>query len=411
MSLFLTEQDQRRVDLIVNGYIRKISSVITNRIIIPQDVIGICIIYFIDGVQWKIPISTLTSALHKDFTTLTGPDFYINGYKFILKAKRSKDKLYFGAWYQCDETIQQALYTQFSTAYDINVANKIIESFNFIIKDEEFDDVQLILHDMSDPTYSCILEHVESELRSSLLLIAYGNIITSINNINQNIIRILTTFNPGPKFIFRARFTLEEMQMEFRRLYRFNTHQVTEKPAEMCYRNKNNDFRDTALDYDRMVKNKTELTLNCHIDILEPDSERFANRDNNVDQDLRISYVIEKALRDRIYDMNPGERVYLPLNYGKHERFCIFVEHQQGQHWFVLQQLFPNLQRRHHVMVTEIGQVKVEINGTRYSKLSNVRFDQEDDVIIISKVERHIWRKIANDNYEWILRIDLNAIQ
>ena len=170
--------------------------------------------------------------------------------------------------------------------------------------------------------------------------------------VNQNIIRILTEFNPGPKFIFRIRFTLEEMQMEFRRLYRFNTHQVTEKPAEMCYRNKNNNFRDTALDYNRMVKNKTELTLNCHIEIM--DTEGFANRDNDTDQALKISYVIEKALRDRIYDMNQGECVYLPLNYGKHERFCIFIECQDGQHWFILQQLFPNVQRR-DIMTTEIG--------------------------------------------------------
>lgn len=276
---FMQGIDQSTVEILVAGFLRDIPA---NKKPAPTDMIGVVNLYYNPIISWRIPVNDITDRLSTDFTTLTGPEFSIKGYKFILKLKRSRNNLYYGAWYECNGIIQQRLHSYFQSSFNTQIADKIIESFNFIITDEEFDDVQLILHDMSDPTYSCILEHIENELRSSLLLIAYGNVNVSINNIKQNIIRILSLYGEDgqerTQFIIRMRVYCHETNMEYRKLYKFDTNQVCERGAEMYWRSKYNNFKDFRLGFDDVIKDKENLTYDLYMEIIDGMDEKLGSK-------------------------------------------------------------------------------------------------------------------------------------
>ena len=88
--------DKTTAEIIASGYLWEILG--DNHA--PTDITGLCINYFYAVIFWKVPMHQITSTLSTDFTTLNGPEFRINNHRFVLKAKRSRNNLYFGAWYQ-----------------------------------------------------------------------------------------------------------------------------------------------------------------------------------------------------------------------------------------------------------------------------------------------------------------------
>ena len=182
--------------------------------------------------------------------------------------------------------------------------------------------------------------------------------------------------------------------MEFRKLYRFSRHQVAEKGAQMFWRNKYNNFKDYALDFAEYIKDKEELTLNCYIEIIDPDEFANAVAGEEMEEDMDKSWVIDEAYRDKLNGMKHGDHVYWYENFGKHDRFTLLIGYYHGVYNIFLLQLFPNVRSRtlrDDIMVTEIESVLLRINDIEYSRTENVRLDQEDDICLCGKIGGHVW--------------------
>jgi len=410
-SAFMRGVHAPEIQALISGFTRPLT---TNNTPAPTDITGIIFVYTNPVITWRLPIQELTSKLNSDFTTISGPELNINEYKFNLKLKRSRNNLYFGAWYQCNEVIQQAIHSYFQSSFNAQIANKIIESFNFIIIDEEFDDVQLILHDISDPTYSCILEHIESELRSSLLLIPFGNVNNAINNIKQNILRIISLYNPGSgnaseaiSFIFRIRVYCHETGMEFKKLYQFDTHQVCEKGAEMYWRNKYNNFKDHRLGFEDVIRDKEQLTFDCYVELIND-----TDREHDLEQDLSYEVVIGEELKDTLINMQHGDHMYLDANLEENERFGIFIGCYYGQYNVFLQQLYPNKGNKDNPMETSIKSVTLTVDDVEYGKLADIKFNEEDDIVLIGKFGTYVWvRRDDEQEHYPILKVNIRGIE
>ena len=142
------------------------------------------------------------------------------------------------------------MYDYSSVTYDFPTANKIVEEFRYIINLVDYDELPLDIDDLDR-----ILEYIEDELRDDALLILTNG---QIMNIRQNIIRIIFEHNPtnsmADSFMFRVRYYCIENDIEFRKLYRFNTNQLKERGAEMHWRDKCNNFKDYRLDFEQCRK-------------------------------------------------------------------------------------------------------------------------------------------------------------
>lgn len=384
-----------------------------------KDIYGIIHLYYTDVITWRLPKSEINNKLNEDFTTIYGPEYYVNGYKFIFKAKRSRGNLYLGAWYQCNEVIQTAIHAHFESEYSTPIADKIVKSFNFIITEEEFDDLPLILHDMSAPEYSCILEHVEEALRDSLLLSSYGNINTSINYIKKNIIRISSLYNPdidpktqssGPEarsFFFNLFFNENETGRHFSKLYRFDTHQVQEKGAEVHWRNKYNGNEDYDLDFNSFIQDIEQLYITAQIKIIDP---KYLQDDaQQEDKYAKNEYTIEGLLEsDKICNMREGQHIDLVnqryLFYDPKEEFGIRIYMRFGQYSIFLFPKFINHRKRKEnkgYMDFEIDEIVMEVDGIQYGKNVNVKINEEDNVFLIGKFGTHVFLKDGGDVGEY----------
>ena len=91
----------------------------------PIDIVSIIIDYYNEEATWKIPMHQIISKLNEDLTTIDGPQLIITDYKFTLKLKRSRNNLYFGAWYQSNHIIEKSLHNYFNSTFDSQTANKI----------------------------------------------------------------------------------------------------------------------------------------------------------------------------------------------------------------------------------------------------------------------------------------------
>lgn len=369
----------------------------------PLDLLSIIINFYNEIISWKIPINKLKESLSNvDFKTFNGPELVIFDYKFMLKLKLSRNKLYFGLWYQKNNVIENALYSYFASNINPQTANKIVESFNYITTEEEFDEIQLIIHDISDPTYSCILEHIEDELKDDPLLILTNE---QIINIKYNITRIMNEHKPTnssqDSFLFRIRYHCIENDMEFRKLYRFDINQISEKGAEMHWRSKYNNYKDVSLEYHQFINNKENLTFNFYVDVIhnfsDQDKDIYSNDD---EKDFHVTWSIDNTTRDKLIKMQHGDHLYLCNNfYTKNGKFTMFVGYYYGEYNLFLQQLYPNMMRdkNQDIMITEIKKIILKINHTQ-RKLNNIRFDAENDIVLIAKISGKEWINDDDDD-------------
>lgn len=365
----------------------------------PVDLIPIINDFYNDEISWTIPVKQIKSQLTSDFTTIIGPEQIINGYHFVMKLKRSRDNLYFGIWYQNNKKIENTLRSEIEAAYDTDTANKAIEAFNFITEDEEFDDIPLIIHDMEDPTYSCILEHVEQSLENDATLILRND---QIADITQKIKQIIHNFNPTKSiqdsFIFRVRYECVQVPMTFCKLYRFDTNQVLEKGAELHWRHKYNNYKDISLNFNKLIKNQNKLTFKCRVDILEQFHDESEER--KTEQEHILTWTVKQDKKKKLKEMKHGD--YLYLFEEKTSMFGVFVGRYHMLYQIFLQRLYPNMQQIDDgidIMDTEITSAIFKINDVQYGKTmtNSNKFDAEDDIIIVGKIYGQDWIDLEKD--------------
>ena len=136
-----------RYKLFVEGYCRRIRYVF-----LPSDIICLITLFSNELNRWKISSKELKTKLYEDYTTIEGALINIKGHKFITKLKRSRDRLYFGLWYQGTGAVYDRMRQTFTSAYNEAISNTIVNAFGDVVIEEEFDDIQLILHDFEDLT-------------------------------------------------------------------------------------------------------------------------------------------------------------------------------------------------------------------------------------------------------------------
>ena len=200
--------------------------------------------------------------------------------------------------------------------------------------------------------------------------------------------------------------------MEFRKLYRFDTNQVTEKGAEMHWRHKYNNYKDTSLDFTKFIKDKDKLTFKCYVDVIN--FSEINSLDEEGDKQLNKQWVIDEYMKTKLMGMQHGDHLYLHDNFGRNERFAVFVGYYHGVYNIFLQQLFPNMIHKNDdnkdVMVTEIDRVIFKVGGIEYGKVLNIRLSAGDDIVLSAKMWGREWMADNGDKKELIFEIDLSGI-
>ena len=114
---------------------------------IPNDIMRLIVLFSNEeNNQWIISVKEIKTKLLEHFSIIEEPVIKINEYKFILKLKKICHRLHFGSWYQGMDEIVTRLRQHFKIAFTESIADEIVQSFQFVIDEEQLDDIDLIHH-------------------------------------------------------------------------------------------------------------------------------------------------------------------------------------------------------------------------------------------------------------------------